>query len=94
MRATKDVIAPLTVGLLGMVVLPAAALWGITRIVTLPIDGDFLCESTSFLYQLRCAHVTQPRSLACLSRYIHRRGHRARRARDVQGHGLLVPDDT
>ncbi len=45
MRATKDVIGPLTVGLLGMIVLPAVALWGTARFVTLPIDGDFLCES-------------------------------------------------
>lgn len=45
MRATNDVILPLVVGLSGMIVLPAAALWGLQRAVTLPMDGDFLCES-------------------------------------------------
>ncbi|PIL24929.1 hypothetical protein GSI_12816 [Ganoderma sinense ZZ0214-1] len=42
MRATKDVILPLIAGLTGMIVLPAAALWGLQRAVTLPMDGDFL----------------------------------------------------
>ncbi|TBU39775.1 hypothetical protein BD309DRAFT_1083198 [Dichomitus squalens] len=41
-RATKDVIAPLTLGLSGMIVLPAVVLWGLQRVVTLPLDGDFL----------------------------------------------------
>ncbi|RPD64449.1 hypothetical protein L226DRAFT_484485 [Lentinus tigrinus ALCF2SS1-7] len=41
-RATKDVIGPLIAGLLGMIVLPAAILWGIMHFVTIPIDGDFL----------------------------------------------------
>ncbi|KAI0682125.1 hypothetical protein C8T65DRAFT_625163 [Cerioporus squamosus] len=41
-RATKDVIAPLVVGLLGMIVLPAAVLWGLMRFVNIPVDGDFL----------------------------------------------------
>ena len=45
-RATRDVIAPLIVGLLGMIVLPAAVLWGVLRFVSIPVDGDFLCEFT------------------------------------------------
>ncbi len=44
MRATKEVIAPLVVGMSGMIVLPAAILWGLMRLVTIPVDGDFLCE--------------------------------------------------
>ncbi|KAI1796687.1 hypothetical protein LXA43DRAFT_986618 [Ganoderma leucocontextum] len=42
MRATNDFILPLVAGLSGMIVLPAAALWGLQRAVTLPMDGDFL----------------------------------------------------
>ena len=48
-RATKYVIGPLIVGLLGMILLPPAVLWCITRVVTLPMDGDFLCEHSCLL---------------------------------------------
>ena len=48
MRATIEVIAPLTAGLLGMAVIPAAALWCLTQIVQLPIDENFLCELLCF----------------------------------------------
>ncbi|KAI0831910.1 hypothetical protein BC628DRAFT_1350502 [Trametes gibbosa] len=41
-RATTEVILPISAGLAGMIVLPAAALWTTTRLVTLPMDGDFL----------------------------------------------------
>ena len=49
MRATRDVIGPLLIGLLGMIVLPAATAWGVTRYITAPVDEDFLCESAEFL---------------------------------------------
>ncbi|OJT03305.1 ERAD-associated E3 ubiquitin-protein ligase doa10 [Trametes pubescens] len=42
MRATTEVIAPACAGLLGMIVFPAASLWATSRLVTLPMDGDFL----------------------------------------------------
>ncbi|KAI0676025.1 hypothetical protein C8Q78DRAFT_1142731 [Trametes maxima] len=41
-NATMDVIAPVSAGLLAMIVLPAACVWAATHLVTLPIDGDFL----------------------------------------------------
>ncbi|KAI0630807.1 hypothetical protein C8Q77DRAFT_228608 [Trametes polyzona] len=41
-RATTEVILPVSGGLLGMIILPAACLWAATRLVTLPMDGDFL----------------------------------------------------
>ncbi|OCH96342.1 hypothetical protein OBBRIDRAFT_816012 [Obba rivulosa] len=41
-RATKEVIAPVAVGLLGMVVLPAAALWGMRKVLPLPLESDAL----------------------------------------------------
>ncbi|KAI0085732.1 hypothetical protein BDY19DRAFT_964078 [Irpex rosettiformis] len=40
--ATKDVIGPLVVGLLGMVVLPPAILWGIFRAFRLDVDEHIL----------------------------------------------------
>lgn len=42
--ATIDVIAPLAFGLMGMILLPPALLWGSRKVVDLPIDDDFLCE--------------------------------------------------
>lgn len=47
MRATTEVIAPVCAGLLGMIVFPAAILWSASRLVTLPMDGDFLCKHPS-----------------------------------------------
>lgn len=29
-----------------MIIFPAAVVWGVTHLVTIPLDGDFLCEST------------------------------------------------
>lgn len=43
-RATKEVIAPVTVGLLGMVVLPAVGLWSIRKLLPLPFENDALRE--------------------------------------------------
>ncbi|KAH9849834.1 hypothetical protein C2E23DRAFT_837455 [Lenzites betulinus] len=42
MRATTEVIIPVSAGLVGMIVFPAAVLWTAMRLVTLPMDGDFL----------------------------------------------------
>lgn len=44
MRTTTDVIVPLTVGLSGMIVLPAVVFWGLLQFVHLPVDEHFLCE--------------------------------------------------
>ena len=44
-RATQDVIAPLTVGLSGMIALPALVLWVVQRVANRRMDGDYLCES-------------------------------------------------
>ncbi|KAH9924822.1 hypothetical protein B0H21DRAFT_764612 [Amylocystis lapponica] len=41
-KATKQVIAPLTAGLLSMLLLPAGAVWGVRRIFPLLIEDDFL----------------------------------------------------
>ncbi|KAI0358245.1 hypothetical protein OH77DRAFT_1475139 [Trametes cingulata] len=41
-RATTEVIAPISAGLLGMIILPAAGTWAVTRLVSLPVEGDFL----------------------------------------------------
>ncbi|KAI0642432.1 hypothetical protein C8Q79DRAFT_917921 [Trametes meyenii] len=41
-NATREVIAPISIGLLGMIILPAACVWAATHLVPLPIDGDFL----------------------------------------------------
>lgn len=43
-KATKEVIAPVTGGLLGMICLPAAVLWGLRQLGTTPMDGKFICE--------------------------------------------------
>ncbi|KAI0761783.1 hypothetical protein BD413DRAFT_700194 [Trametes elegans] len=42
-RATTEVIGPVTAGLLGMIIMPAAALWAASRLIDLPMDADFLC---------------------------------------------------
>ncbi|OBZ73915.1 ERAD-associated E3 ubiquitin-protein ligase doa10 [Grifola frondosa] len=41
-KATKEVIAPLLVGLVGMILLPPAMVWSLCKLVTLPVDGSFL----------------------------------------------------
>ncbi|KAH9840035.1 uncharacterized protein C8Q71DRAFT_474546 [Rhodofomes roseus] len=41
-RATRDVIAPLTFGLLGMLFFPAGVLWALRNIFMIPIGDDFL----------------------------------------------------
>ncbi|KAH9933406.1 uncharacterized protein B0H18DRAFT_1196777 [Fomitopsis serialis] len=41
-RATRDVIAPLTFGLLGMLLFPAGALWVVQKLFGLPLGDDFL----------------------------------------------------
>ncbi|CCM02594.1 uncharacterized protein FIBRA_04697 [Fibroporia radiculosa] len=41
-RATREVIAPITFGLLGMLLLPAGFLWAVRRAVSFPIGDDFL----------------------------------------------------
>ncbi|CDO76301.1 hypothetical protein BN946_scf184917.g17 [Trametes cinnabarina] len=41
-RATTEVILPIGSGLLGMIVLPAACLWAVTKLVSIPLDGHFL----------------------------------------------------
>ena len=43
-RTTTDVIVPATVGLGGMIVLPAAVVWGIKQFVNMFIPNDFLCK--------------------------------------------------
>ncbi|KAJ8496047.1 hypothetical protein ONZ51_g1365 [Trametes cubensis] len=42
MRTTIEVIAPITAGLLGMILLPAVSLWVVMQFVKLPLEGDFL----------------------------------------------------
>ncbi|KAI0369741.1 hypothetical protein BV20DRAFT_1044206 [Pilatotrama ljubarskyi] len=42
MRATTEVIVPISAGLFGMIVFPAAGVWAVTRLVSLPVDGDLL----------------------------------------------------
>lgn len=44
-RATRYVIAPLTVGLLGMLLFPAGALYGLRKLFNLQLADDFLCKS-------------------------------------------------
>lgn len=41
-RATKEIIAPITIGLLGMLLLPAGILYGIRQVFSLPVPDDFL----------------------------------------------------
>lgn len=41
-QATKEVIIPLVVGLLGMLVLPAAAVWGLREFFDLPLSPKFM----------------------------------------------------
>lgn len=41
-QATKEVIMPLVVGLLGMLVLPAAAVWGLREFFDLPLSPKFM----------------------------------------------------
>ncbi|KAG1839691.1 hypothetical protein F4604DRAFT_1835027 [Suillus subluteus] len=41
-QATKEVIIPLVVGLLGMLVLPAAAVWGLREFFDLPLSSKFM----------------------------------------------------
>ncbi|PCH44456.1 hypothetical protein WOLCODRAFT_90853 [Wolfiporia cocos MD-104 SS10] len=41
-KATKEVIAPVMTGLLGMIFLPAGLLWGVHRALSLPLPDDFL----------------------------------------------------
>jgi len=40
--ATREAIAPLTVGLLGMILLPGGVVWGLRRCLELPIDDKFI----------------------------------------------------
>ena len=49
--ATTDVIAPLTGGLLGMLLLPAAVVWALRHFIDLPAGGKFICE---FLAKFQC----------------------------------------
>jgi E3 ubiquitin-protein ligase MARCH6 len=42
--ATTEVIGPVTGGLLGMIILPAAAFRALDYIVPLPVDDKFLCR--------------------------------------------------
>ena len=46
MRTTIEVIAPITAGLLGMILFPAVSLWVVMQFVKLPLEGDFLCKYT------------------------------------------------
>lgn len=52
-RATRDVIAPLTFGLLGMLLFPAGALWVVQKLFGLPLGDDFLCKSL-----VSCSHLS------------------------------------
>ncbi len=69
MRATTEVIAPACAGLLGMIVFPAASLWAASRLVTLPMDGDFLCTHPSLLSLLNDAQIANIRCMTVVHVY-------------------------
>lgn len=50
MKATKEVIAPLTAGLLGMVLLPPALVWAAIRALRIREDPHEFCTSYSIFY--------------------------------------------
>jgi hypothetical protein len=67
-QATKEVIIPLVTGLLGMLVLPAAAVWGIREFFDLPLSPKFMCK---WLYSNHAARVLLTSySYACISRHV------------------------
>ncbi|PSR82583.1 hypothetical protein PHLCEN_2v6016 [Hermanssonia centrifuga] len=53
LHATKEVIAPLTAGLLAMILLPAGVLWLVQRLVHLRVDQHFLCVIKSWSQTVR-----------------------------------------
>lgn len=63
-KATKEVIGPLTVGLLGMILLPPTAVWAALRITGLKMDETFIllhvypgiCTFTATVLALRAAY--------------------------------------
>lgn len=43
--ATKEVIGPVTGGLMLLLMFPAVVVWALRQFSLLPVDGKFICES-------------------------------------------------
>lgn len=92
-RATKDVIAPLTGGLLGMIFIPPLALWCARRMFPLTVEDNFLCTC---IFSITCPRELT-RVLHSPSRlpiYIHRCRLRACDFSTIRTHGHMVTERT
>jgi hypothetical protein len=75
---------PLVAGLLGMLVLPAAAVWGLREFFDLPLSPKFMCKSSYSNYAVNVLLAFY--SYACIPRHVRH----GRLLSGVSGHVEVV----